>query len=230
MNGDAARGLRSSAYDVHPDTYGDYSLSVISPHRNGEIWAATMYDVRALLGLNATTSRLVLDGMRSTPNGPSPTFLDARDGILAADMATNGGANQRALWTVFAGRGMGQNAVSNGLHAVPTEDFTVPAMCLPTADAGGPYNTVEGTDLTLDGSASEPGSHSSAGTITAYEWDLDDDGGYDDAMGVDPTFDLVGQDGVFTVGLQVTDTATGPWPTSRRPCRWMRLRPLRSSA
>lgn len=205
VTGNATSGIRTSAYDVHPDTYGDYSLSVGSPHRNGEIWAATLYDLRVLLGLNATTIRLVLDGMRSTANGPSPTFLDARDGVLAADMATNGGANQCALWAVFAGRGMGQNAVSNGLHAVPTEDFTVPAVCLPTADAGGPYTTVEGTDVVLDGSGSAAGSDPSAGAITSYEWDLDGDSSFDDATGVAPTFDRVGQDGVFTVGLRVTD-------------------------
>ena len=85
-----------------------------------------MYDIRVLLGINLTT-QLVLDGMRSTGNGPSPTFLDARDGILANDQAANGDANRCALWAAFAGRGMGVNAVSNGLHAVPTEDFTLPA-------------------------------------------------------------------------------------------------------
>lgn len=204
VTGNTNRGIRSSAYDTHPDTYGDYSLSVISPHRNGEIWAATLYDVRELLGIN-TTTQLMLDGMRSTPNGPSPTFLNARDGILAADMASNAGANQCALWTAFAGRGMGQDAASNGLHAVPTEDFTVPAQCLPSADANGPYLTPEGTDQVLDGSGSAPGSDSSAGAIASYEWDLDNDGQYDDATGVTPTFTDVGFRGLRTIGLRVTD-------------------------
>lgn len=205
VTGDTTGGIRTSNYDVHPDTYGDYSTAVGSPHRNGEIWAATTYDIRAMLGLNASTIRLILDGMRNTPNGPSPTFLDARDGILAADMTTNGGANQCALWTVFAGRGMGVNAVSNGLHAVPTEDFTVPAACLPTADAGGPYTTDEGTDVTVDGSGSVTGTDGSAGAIVSYEWDFDADGVYDDATGVSANFALVGQDGVYPIGLRVTD-------------------------
>lgn len=205
VTGNTAGGIRTSNYDVHPDTYGDYSTAVGSPHRNGEIWAATTYDVRTMLGLNASTIRLILDGMRNTPSGPSPTFLDARDGILAADMATNGGANQCALWTVFAGRGMGTGAVSNGLHAVPTEDFTVPPGCLPTADAGGPYTTVEGTDVVVDASGSTRGTDGSAGDIVAYEWDLDADGDYDDATGVTATFDRVGQDGVYPIGVRVTD-------------------------
>ncbi len=38
-----------------------------------------------------------------------------------------------------------------------------------------------------------------------YEWDLDNDGFYDNATGSNPTFSTVGQDGVFTIGLRVTD-------------------------
>ncbi len=204
VTGNATRGIRNFAYTSHPWTYGDYSTGVGSPHRNGEIWAATTFDVRQLLGINLTT-QLVLDGMRSTGNGPSPTFLDARDGILANDQAANGGANRCALWVAFAGRGMGVDAVSNGLHAVPTEDFDVPAECLPTADAGGPYTTDEGTDVLLSAAGSTPGTDPSSGALTDYAWDLDNDGDFDDATGPSPTFDTVGQDGVFTIGLQVTD-------------------------
>jgi hypothetical protein len=205
VTGDFTSGIRTFAYDVHPWTYGNYSLSVNSPHRNGQIWAATMYDMGALL-TNDTATRLMLDGMRSTGNGPSPTFLDARDGILANDQAANGSANRCALWGVFARRGMGVNAVSNGLHAVPTEDFSVPANCRPTADAGGPYMTLEGTDAAVSAAGSAPASHASAGSIVLYEWDLDNDGSYDDATGVTADFTAVGQDGVFTIGLRVTDS------------------------
>ena len=68
--------------------------------------------------------------------------------------------------------------------------------------------TPEGTDVVLDGSGSTEATDDSAGSLT-YAWDLDDDGDYDDATGVSPTFSTVGQDGVFTVGLQVTDAASG---------------------
>ncbi len=69
----------------------------------------------------------------------------------------------------------------------------------PTASAGGPYNTVEGADVQLDASAS-------TGTGLTYAWDFDNDGQYDDATGVNPTFDLVGRDGVFPVSVKVTDS------------------------
>ena len=75
----------------------------------------------------------------------------------------------------------------------------------PVADANGPYATQEGTNVTLDGSgSSDPDVGDS---IASYEWDFDNDGQYDDATGVSPSFTLVGQDGSFPIGLRVTDTA-----------------------
>lgn len=197
------RGFRSTAYDTSTLTYGSYRTNAGSPHANGEIWATMLYDVRVLLGLD-TTTQLVIDGMRSTVNGPNATFLNARDGILAADMTNYGGANQCALWSAFAGRGLGTNAVSAGLHAAQTDDFTMPAACLPTADAGGPYTTDEGTDLSVSGLGAK-GTDPSAAEVTSFAWDLDGDGDYDDSTSQTPTFSDVGQDGVRTVGLQVTD-------------------------
>jgi hypothetical protein len=75
-----------------------------------------------------------------------------------------------------------------------------PAQAPPTADAGGPYTVDEGGSVTLDGS----GSFAPDGYIVLYEWDLDNDGQYDDATGV--TTDAVLDDnGSFIVGLRVTD-------------------------
>ena len=72
----------------------------------------------------------------------------------------------------------------------------------PEADAGGPYMTVEGTDVALSGSATDPEND----TPFTFEWDLDDDGLFDDATGQTPTFPDVGQDGVFPICLRVTDS------------------------
>ncbi len=72
----------------------------------------------------------------------------------------------------------------------------------PSADAGGPYTTSEGTNVTLDASgSSDPG-----GQPLTYAWDFDGDGEFDDASGASPAFDRVGQDGVFTVSVKVTDS------------------------
>lgn len=123
INGDGAvgeystanpNGIRRAPYTVpaNPihDSYADIGTGGFQVHRDGEVWAATLWDLRTQLG--ATISdRIVLDGMKFTPNRPS--FLNARDGILQSDQNLNGGANRCAIWTVFARHGMGVSAVGN---------------------------------------------------------------------------------------------------------------------
>ncbi|WP_406184607.1 M36 family metallopeptidase [Streptomyces sp. NBC_01006] len=203
VTGNTATGIRSQAYDTSTEKWGTFNPAR-GVHRNGEIWAATVYDIREAKGVGFT-QQLVIDGMKNTVSTPS--YLDARDGVLAADMTNNAGANQCLLWRVFAGRGMGANAASSADQNTVTADETVPAACLPTEKAGGPYTTNEGTDVTLSAAGSTKGTAPSAGNPTAYAWDLDNDGQYDDATGVTTTFDAVGQDGVSTIGLKVTDAA-----------------------
>lgn len=199
VTGDQVNGIRSVGYDISTRNYQSYNTTSNSGHGNGEIWAATIYDIRTMFpGGAEPLATLVLDGMKATP--ANPTYIDARNGLLTAD----GGANTCLIWSAFAGRGLG-TASTTSLDTVPTASDDIPAECAPTADAGGPYVTPEGTDAALDGSASAAGSDASAGAITAYAWDLDDDGQYDDATGPTPSFTRVGQDGVFTIGLQVTD-------------------------
>ena len=71
----------------------------------------------------------------------------------------------------------------------------------PVADVGGPYTVDEGEALTLHAS----GSYDPDDDIILYEWDMDDDGEYDDADGV-TTIAFFDNDGVYIVGLRVTDT------------------------
>jgi predicted outer membrane repeat protein len=70
----------------------------------------------------------------------------------------------------------------------------------PVADSGGPYATETDVPVLLDGS----GSSDSDGTIVSYEWDLDNDGQYDDAVGATTSFESAAA-GAFIVGLKVTD-------------------------
>ena len=120
-------GIRRAAYSVPAatvhDSYAD--LGSVSVHNDGEVWAATLWDLRTQLGATLT-DRIVLNGMKFTPTRPS--FLNARDGILQADQNLNGGANRCAIWTVFARHGMGVSAVGNDgtTHVAATN---VPADC-----------------------------------------------------------------------------------------------------
>ncbi len=70
----------------------------------------------------------------------------------------------------------------------------------PTADAGGPYSGLVGDGIVLDGS----GSNDIDGTIVSYEWDLDNDGLYDDATGIITTHSW-SSDGTYPISLKVTD-------------------------
>lgn len=72
----------------------------------------------------------------------------------------------------------------------------------PTADAGGPYATSEGTAVTLDASGS---SDPNPTDDLTYEWDLDGDAQFDDATGETVSF-VFGDDGSFPVAVRVTDS------------------------
>lgn len=93
-------------------------LMADEPHRVGEVWCVTLWEVRANLirkhgfpAGNELTLQLVTDGLKLSP--PNPTFLQARDAILLADRLLTGGANQTELWAGFAKRGMGIGAMDS---------------------------------------------------------------------------------------------------------------------
>jgi hypothetical protein len=86
----------------------------------------------------------------------------------------------------------------------PTNTATAVPNVSPTADAGGPYSGDEGASIAL----SAAGSFDTDGFIVSYEWDLDNDGSYDDATGVAASVTFP-DDGVFTVGVKVTDNDGG---------------------
>ena len=140
--------------NINPLTLDDANtrLPVGSPHAEGEIWAQVLWDMTWLLidgiatpdsngnptpglgydpdlyngtGGNNVALQLVIDGMKLQPAMPS--FLDARDAIIQADVINNGGANLRAITTAFGRRGFGFSASTAGCNSTTvTAAFDLP--------------------------------------------------------------------------------------------------------
>ena len=129
----------STTPDVNPLNFGDVAYDIVGEqvHADGEIWSATNYDIRGLYLDRYPKSTFqagvaCADGVRpvATCEGNrrwiqtvfdayllmpiAPTFLDARDAYLAADVIRFGGANQDILWRGFARRGFGDGASVTG--------------------------------------------------------------------------------------------------------------------
>ena len=75
----------------------------------------------------------------------------------------------------------------------------------PVADANGPYEAWTNQTISLDGCGSYDPDEPKGDRIVSYEWDLDNDGWYDDAFGCNPEFHS-DTAGTYTVRLKVTDT------------------------
>lgn len=105
-----------------PSPLGLSAAGALEVHNAGSIWALSLWEVRARViadpaGANGnvatgneTMLQLVTDALKMTPANPS--FIDARDALLAADCATNGCANEGSIWAGFADRGLGYHAVA----------------------------------------------------------------------------------------------------------------------
>jgi cysteine-rich repeat protein len=141
-------GIRNFPYStdlgVSPLTYS-YLAVLNQPHGVGEVWAAALWeiywslvdvygfdpDLIAGTGGNTIALELVLDGMKLQPC--EPTFLDARDAILAADDTANEGVHECLLWAGFAKRGIGLSATegSGPNDVFVSEAFDYPSQCTP---------------------------------------------------------------------------------------------------
>ena len=130
------------------------------PHNQGEIWCVALWDARANLinkyGFNIGSQlilQLVTDGMNLAP--ANPTFLQARDAIIQADMVDNGALNYHELWQAFAKRGMGWLASGPSYTTTSgvVESYAVPDNLLITPTAAftasgpvtGPFNPASQT-------------------------------------------------------------------------------------
>ena len=154
----------------------------------------------ALAGIAVTPAAV------SLPTGGTQAFIASGTDQYGASIAVNitwsadGGAiDQAGNYTAGAITGAFTVTATDGAVS-GTANVTISIASPPVADAGGPYFGVEGSPVSLDGS----GSTDANDDIVSYEWDLDNDGAFDDATGVSATFSAFGS-GVFTIGLRVTD-------------------------
>ena len=153
----------------NPLTFADLDLATISTvdgaydaspaiintanevHKIGEIWCMMLLEMRARIITrmgwatgNDRAIQIVTDGMKLDP--ASPTVLQARDSILAADCAGFGGADEQDIWAGFATRGAGLSARTTGSTTTASdvvEAFDVPNLnvnAVTFTDAGGNGN------------------------------------------------------------------------------------------
>lgn len=128
---------------IAPDPVGFNIGGASEVHNIGEVWALTLWEVRARIiaanGGSVPTGnqimlQLVTDALKMTPNNPS--FTDARDALIDADCATNSCANEQSIWDGFADRGLGYGSrVSTAYGFAPVashqgivESFTAPGL------------------------------------------------------------------------------------------------------
>ncbi len=155
-------GIRRNPYTydltANPINWADYNSAGTSPevHDTGEIWTSALWDLNWLLidkygfdadlstgyvagggaasAGNKLTLQLVMDGMKLQPANPS--FTEARDALLRADVNLTGGVNRREIWTAFARRQLGSGASTANSSATGT-GAVVLSNALPTT-AGKP--------------------------------------------------------------------------------------------
>ena len=123
-------------------------------HNVGEVWCNALLEGRAQLwgaygfAGNQLMMQYVVDGMKLSPG--NPTFLQARDGILQADLVATGGLNLGHLWTAFAKRGMGSSASSPGTSTSGiVEAYDVPTLVVFTYPNGLPTQLQPGVPTTF---------------------------------------------------------------------------------
>ncbi len=130
-------------------------------HATGEVWAVMLWEVYVELlkahpfaEAQERMKRYLVGGYKATPN--IPTFVDARDALLAA-IAASDPADYARAWTAFARRGLGIRAVA------PPVDSTSNSPLTESFEVG---NEVSITQVALDDSGE---SCDADGTLDAEE-------------------------------------------------------------
>jgi PGF-CTERM protein len=176
--------------------------------------------IRVLFDESVVNIQSVSDGVNPTTNELS---VANANGELNLSWATGGhpgpGADgQPFIFAVITLKAVGSAGESSDLDVVidrlkdatlDTNDIPVPdqdgtfsieeEVTELTADAGGPYSGYVDQPITFTGSAS------GGVPLYTYEWDLDNDGEYDDATGAVASKSW-STAGTYTIGLKVTDS------------------------
>jgi hypothetical protein len=215
--GPGGAGIRPFPYStdlaVNPQTYGDICGAAV-PHGVGSVWATMLWEVTWALidehgfdedfynftgdvnqdAGNIQAFALVTEGMKL--QACSPSFIDGRDAIFAADLAIYGGANECLLWDAFAKRGLGFSADAGGSGNTcdGTEMFDSPVPAISTEE-----EVCEGQGIQTYGGGTPVGGVYSGPGVT------------DDGNGLTYTFDpTVAGIGMHTIDYNVTtQCATG---------------------
>ncbi|MGI8638570.1 MAG: M36 family metallopeptidase, partial [Pyrinomonadaceae bacterium] len=154
--GNKQLAIRDYAMTNNPLNYSNIGFDTPGPevHSDGEPWNAVNWAVRQALidkynptypYTNQARQTACAEGKFNPENCPgnrrwiqlmfdsfllqpaATSMLNARDAMLAADVARFGGANQIELWRVFGQRGFGELANSNGSDdKAPIPDFSSP--------------------------------------------------------------------------------------------------------
>ncbi|KAH9267684.1 hypothetical protein BASA84_000576 [Batrachochytrium salamandrivorans] len=136
------KGVRSQPYTtdmrVNFLTYGSLETRRNGAHHIGEVWATmlwevywnlvtkhgfskNLYDASQSEG-NIVAMKIIMGGLTLQPC--NPTFLGARDAIIAADKLHYNGAHKCEILQGFAKRGLGLGATR-----IRIDDFSVPPEC-----------------------------------------------------------------------------------------------------
>ena len=140
-----------------PAAFGTDGASNSEVHNTGEVWANMLFNVyvgllnvpgRSFGDAQARMKDYIICGLKMTPS--SPTFVDARDGILAC-AAANDPVDFNVAARAFARRGIGLDAVAPASNSSDnigvTESYVALAASAPTLRAGiGSGDGIDGCD------------------------------------------------------------------------------------
>ena len=153
----------STAMAVNNYMYADIS-GLAAPHGVGFVWATIAWEAYwELVNFHGFSTNLynaaggagnqrmmlyVNEGLKNT--ACSPTFLDARDGIIQAAVDNHGGEDVCRLWDAFARRGLGSDASTTGSNSSATNGINLPVQCTAACASPPAEDCSDGVDNDCD--------------------------------------------------------------------------------